>query len=106
MREIEILDDQTPNLNDPRNDATGGGVPTQGSTWKREAFWPTVGSTVFKFHIRGIDYAGNSSTWEMPLIFVEQSCDPATGSSATLPDLAHSPRLQEVADHYAASPRR
>jgi hypothetical protein len=105
-REIEILDDQTPNLNDPRNDATGGGVPTQGSTWKREAFWPTVGSTVFKFHIRGIDYAGNSSTWEMPLIFVEQSCDQADDSSATLQDLAHSPRLQEVADHYAASPRR
>jgi hypothetical protein len=105
-REIEILDDQTPNLNDPRNDETGGGLPTSGGTWKRSAFWPTVGSTVFRFHIRGVDFAGNSSTWEMPLIFVEQSCDPEDDPKAKPEDLSTTRRLQEVADHYAKSPRR
>lgn len=55
----------TPDLNDP--------VLTQIDGKGQAFFWPKVGSSLFKFHLIGEDFAGNVVDFTAPLIFTEST---------------------------------
>ncbi|ESY64015.1 hypothetical protein X743_32150 [Mesorhizobium sp. LNHC252B00] len=65
FRVITILDDRTPNLDDP-DEVGGGGI----ATWKSKAFWPTVCGRHHEFRVRTIDWAGNVQEFTAPLVVV------------------------------------
>ena len=102
-RTIQILDDKTPILNDPLTPG-GGSIPkSNGSgSWEDRAFWPTVGTEVFRFQLRGVDYAGTTEEWLEPLLFVKQVCE----STGDLAGFASAPHLLDAIASYNTSPRR
>ena len=102
-RSIELLDDKTPDLNDPLTPG-GGPIPKSDGpgSWGDRAFWPTVGTEVFKFRLRGIDYAGVAEEWLEPMLFVKQFCE-KKGDLGSFADAEH---LADAIEAYNTSPRR
>lgn len=57
----------TPNLHDPNTAPSP--IP---NTPSQSAFWPIVGGQDFKFHAIGTDWAGRSSEFAVPMVFVSR----------------------------------
>jgi hypothetical protein len=68
FRSITILDDQTPNLNDPEKPG-GGGI----KNWGSKGFWPTVCNGYHEFRVQTTDWAGNVQEFTAPMIVVAAS---------------------------------
>lgn len=103
-RSIEIVDERTPFLDEPVDEASGSIPKSSGSgVWGDRAFWPTVGGEVFRFRLRGVDYAGNVEEWLEPMLVVKQVCE---SSPDELAGFANSPHLADAIAAYNSSPRR
>jgi hypothetical protein len=64
LRTVRILDLQTPDLTDPaQNDVDG----------QAKAFWPHVGGSPFLFTVEATDLEGNVATFEMPMLWYDQT---------------------------------
>ena len=77
FRRLACLTRVTPDLDDPAADP----VPYV-SPANKNVFMPKVGQTPFRFHMRGIDWAGRAHRFDVPVVFVDDTKAYASGDVA------------------------
>ena len=84
----------TPNLDPKENSSVPWKTPPPGSTI---GFWPKVTGEDHQWHLIGEDWAGHTSEFSVPLIFITSDVGLSSG-------IGNRPRIFDVRDDYIKSP--
>lgn len=90
---LQITNLVTPKLDKKENSP----VFKPGQHTNRDAFWPQVSGEDYQWHLIGKDWAGQTSEFSMPLIFIDKIVGTSAGEG-------ESPIIHQVQDHYRKSP--